>query len=160
VGIGKSQTKLNGLPFPHTDSIFAVVGEETGVLGACILAILFVLLMWRGWSIARRAPDGLGSLLAGGLAFWLSMEALINMLVMVGLLPFAGNALPFISSGGSSLMVVMASVGIMLNVSRMSEKSIQREEKGLNAVVNLRRGDRRRRVSRPVGPQATDERAS
>jgi cell division protein FtsW len=158
VGIGKSQTKLNGLPFPHTDSIFAVVGEETGVLGACILAILFVLLMWRGWSIARRAPDGLGSLLAGGLAFWLSMEALINMLVMVGLLPFAGNALPFISSGGSSLMVVMASVGIMLNVSRMSEKSIQREEKGLNAVVNLRRGDRRRRVSRPVGPQAADER--
>ncbi|MGE5123624.1 MAG: FtsW/RodA/SpoVE family cell cycle protein [Acidobacteriaceae bacterium] len=157
VGIGKSQTKLMGLPFPHTDSVFAVVGEETGLLGSGLLVILYLLLMWRGWLVARRAPDGLGTLLAGGLTFWLSLEALINMLVMVGLLPFAGNALPFISAGGSNLMVVMASVGIILSVSRMSEKSRQNEEKGLNAVVNLRRGDRRRRVSRPVGPQAADE---
>lgn len=157
-GIGKSQTKLNGLPFPHTDSIFAVVGEETGLIGSCILVILFVVLMWRGWKIARHAPDGLGSLLAGGLAFWLCLEALINMLVMVGLMPFAGNALPFISAGGSNLMVVMASVGILINISRMSEKSKQHEEKGLNAVVNLRRGDGRRRVSRPGRPQAADER--
>ena len=157
VGIGKSQTKLMGLPFPHTDSVFAVVGEETGLLGSGLLVILYLLLMWRGWLVARRAPDGLGTLLAGGLTFWLSLEALINMLVMVGLLPFAGNALPFISSGGSNLMVVMASVGIILSVSRMSEKSKQNEEKGFNAVVNLRGGDRRRRVSRPVGPQAADE---
>jgi len=157
VGIGKSQTKLMGLPFPHTDSVFAVVGEETGLLGSGLLVILYLLLMWRGWLVARRAPDGLGTLLAGGLTFWLSLEALINMLVMVGLLPFAGNALPFISSGGSNLMVVMASVGIILSVSRMSEKAKQNEEKGFNAVVNLRRGDRRRRVSRPVGPQAADE---
>ena len=157
VGIGKSSTKLNGLPFPHTDSVFAVVGEETGLLGTGLLVILYLALMWRGWLVARRAPDGLGTLLAGGLTFWLSMEALINMLVMVGLLPFAGNALPFISSGGSNLMVVMASVGIILNISRMSEKSKLHEEKGLNAVVNLRGGDRRRRVSSPVGPQAADE---
>jgi cell division protein FtsW len=153
----KSQTKLTGLPFPHTDSVFAVVGEETGLLGACVLVILYMLLMWRGWTIARKAPDGLGMLLGGGLTFWLSIEALINMLVMVGLLPFAGNALPFISSGGSNLLVVMASIGIIINISRMSEKSIQKEEIGFNAVVNLRRGDRRRRVSRPVSPQTTDE---
>jgi cell division protein FtsW len=157
VGIGKSQTKLNGLPFPHTDSVFAVVGEETGLLGSVLLVILYLVLMWRGWIIARKAPDGLGMLLAGGLTFWLSLEALINMLVMVGLLPFAGNALPFISSGGSNLMVVMASIGILLNISRISEKSKQNEEKGFNAVVNLRGGDRRRRVSRPVGPQAADD---
>src|SRR4030043_721981 len=157
VGIGKSQTKLNGLPFPHTDSVFAVVGEETGLLGAGLLVILFITLMWRGWLIARKAPDGLGALLAGGLTFWLSLEALINMLVMVGLLPFAGNALPFISAGGSHFFVVMASVGILLNISRVSEKPKPREEKGNNAVVNLRRGDRRRRVSSPVGPQAADE---
>ena len=157
VGIGKSQTKLNGLPFPHTDSVFAVVGEETGVLGSSLLVILFLVLLWRGWLITRKAPDGLGILLGGGLTFWLCLEALINMLVMVGLLPFAGNALPFISAGGSNLMVVMAAVGILLNVSRMSEKSKQREEKGSNAVVNLRWGDRRRRVSRPVGAQAADE---
>jgi cell division protein FtsW len=160
VGIGKSQTKLNGLPFPHTDSVFAVVGEETGLLGAVLLVSLFLVLMWRGWVIARKAPDGLGMLLAGGLAFWLSLEAFINMLVMVGLLPFAGNALPFISAGGSNLLVVMASVGILLNISRMSEKSKQQQEKGFNAVVNLRGGDRRRRVSRPVSPQAADERES
>jgi cell division protein FtsW len=160
VGIGKSQTKLNGLPFPHTDSVFAVVGEETGLLGAVLLVSLFLVLMWRGWIIARKAPDGLGMLLAGGLAFWLSLEALINMLVMVGLLPFAGNALQFISSGGSNLLVVMASVGILLNISRVSVKTKQNEEKGFNAVVNLRRGDRRRRVSRPVSPQTDDERES
>jgi cell division protein FtsW len=158
VGIGKSQTKLNGLPFPHTDSVFAVVGEETGVLGAGLLVVLFLVFMWRGWHISRRAQDGLGMLLAGGLSFWITLEALINMLVMVGLLPFAGNALPFISSGGSNLLVVMSSVGIILNISRMSEKSIKQEEKGNRAVVNLRGGDGRRRVSRPVGPQAADER--
>ena len=157
VGIGKSQTKLNGLPFPHTDSVFAVVGEETGVLGAGLLVILFMVFLWRGWVIARKAPDGLGMLLCGGLTFWIALEALINMLVMVGLLPFAGNALPFISSGGSNLMVVLTSIGIILNISRMSEKPKPREEKGSNAVINLRRGDRRRRVSSPVGPQAADE---
>src|SRR4030042_2423312 len=123
VGIGKSQTKLNGLPFPHTDSVFAVVGEETGVLGSGLLVILFLVLLWRGWLITRKAPDGLGILLGGGLTFWLCLEALINMLVMVGLLPLAGNALPFISSGGSNLMVVLASVGILLNLSMMSEKT-------------------------------------
>lgn len=157
VGIGKSQTKLNGLPFPHTDSVFAVVGEETGVLGAGLLVILYLVLMWRGWKISRKATDGLGMLLAGGLTFWLTLEALINMLVMVGLLPFAGNALPFISSGGSNLMVVLSSIGILMNISRISEKTKRTEEKGNNAVVNLRRGDRRRRVSRPVRPQAADE---
>ncbi len=157
VGIGKSQTKLNGLPFPHTDSVFAVVGEETGVLGAGVLVILYLVFMWRGWLISQRSPDGLGMLLCGGLTFWLALEAMVNMLVMVGLLPFAGNALPFISSGGSNLMVVMASVGIILNVSRMSEKSKLHEDKGINAVVNLRRGDRRRRVSSPVGPQTAHE---
>jgi cell division protein FtsW len=120
--------------------------------------ILFLVFMWRGWHISRRAQDGLGMLLAGGLSFWITMEALINMLVMVGLLPFAGNALPFISSGGSNLLVVMSSVGIILNISRVSEKSIKQEEKGNSAVVNLRRGDGRRRVSRPVGPQAANER--
>ncbi len=157
VGIGKSQTKLNGLPFPHTDSVFAVVGEETGVLGSSLLVILYLVLMWRGWVITRKAPDGLGTLLAGGLTFWLTLESLINMLVMVGLLPFAGNALPFVSSGGSNLMVVMSSIGILLNISKVSEKSKREEAKEKNAVVNLRRGDRRRRVSRPVSPQAADE---
>lgn len=148
VGLGNSRTKLFGLPFPHTDSIFAVVGEELGVLGGLALIILFTLLLWRGLSIARRAPDGLGSLLAGGLAFWLALEAFINMAVMVGLMPFAGNALPFISAGGSSLIVAMTAVGILLNISRMAAKNRMEDSSG--AVVNMRRGNGRRRVSRSV----------
>jgi cell division protein FtsW len=149
VGIGKSQTKLKD--YPHTDSVFAVVGEETGVVGAGMLVSSAVHGV-AGRSRRRRMVSALcgGLLLAG-------FRGIDNMLVMVGLLPFAGNALPFISAGGSNLMVVMASMGIILNISRMSEKSKLHEEKGLNAVVNLRRGDRRRRVSSPVSPQAANE---
>jgi cell division protein FtsW len=153
-GIGKSLTKLLGLPFPHTDSVYAVVGEETGVLGASILVGLYLVLVWRGLVISRRAPDKMGALLAGGLAVWLATEAFINMAVMVGLLPFAGNALPFISAGGSSLTMAMAAVGIMLNVSRLSEKSKSGEERSSHAVVDLRRRNRRRRVSRPGRPSS------
>jgi cell division protein FtsW len=148
-GIGNSETKLTGLPVPPTDSIFAVIGEETGVLGAIVLVILYSVLLWRGLGIARRAPDGLGTLLAAGLSIWLAMEAMINMAVMVGLLPFAGNALPFISAGGSNLMVSCIAIGILLNISRLSVKTKEEEAKGLGAVVDLRRWDRRRRVSRP-----------
>ena len=149
VGLGNSRTKLLSLPFPHTDSIFAVIGEELGVWGAVLVLVFFVLFLWRGMAIARRAPDGLGSLLAGGLAFWLTLEAFINMAVMVGLMPFAGNALPFFSAGGSNLLVSMTAVGILLNVSRLSKKSKGQEESS-GAVVNLRRRDGRRRVSRSV----------
>ena len=150
VGIGKSTTKMTGLPFPHTDSIFAVLGEETGVIGATALILLYVGVVWRGLTISQRAPDRLGKLLAGGLAFWLATEATINMAVMVGLMPFAGNALPFISSGGSSFVMMLCAVGIVTNVARQSVKKKEVEERSFSAVVNLRGRDRRRRVSRPV----------
>jgi len=149
VGVGKGVTKLTGLPVPPTDSIFAVIGEETGVLGSTTLLILYTLLFWRGLQIARRAPDGLGSLLAAGLSSWIVMEALVNMAVMVNLLPFAGNALPFISAGGSSLMVSIAAVGILLNISRMSFRAKNEEGRPFGAVIDLRWRDRRRRVPRP-----------
>jgi cell division protein FtsW len=148
-GLGNSKTKLLSLPFPHTDSIYAVIGEELGVWGSVVVVILFGLLLWRGLVIARRAPDELGSLLAGGMAFWITTEAFINMAVIIGLMPFAGNALPFFSSGGSSMVVTMAAIGILLSVSRLSAMSKQHEE-GPGAVVDLRRRDRRRRLSRPV----------
>jgi cell division protein FtsW len=156
VGIGKGEAKLTGLPVPHTDSIFAVVGEETGVVGAVGLIGLYILLLWRGLSIARRAPDGLGRLLAAGLTLWIVLEAIINMAVIVNLVPFAGNALPFISSGGSNLMVSLAGIGILLNISRLAER--EREDKGrsFGAVVNLRRRDRRRSVSRSGGAAASE----
>jgi cell division protein FtsW len=147
VGIGNGEVKLTGLPVPHTDSIFAVVGEETGLAGSLALVGLYVLLLWRGLHIARFAPDQLGRLLAAGFTLWITLEAFVNMSVMLNLLPFAGNPLPFITSGGSNLVISMAAVGIILSVSRQSVKKQDQEASLFNAVVNLRRWDRRRRVS-------------
>lgn len=146
VGIGKSVTKLTGLPVPSTDSIFAVIGEETGTLGAVMVIGMYVLLLWRGLTIAQRATDQLGRLLAAGLTIWITVEAFINMAVMVNLLPFAGNALPFISSGGSSLIATFTAIGILLSISRLSMQERQAEGRSYSAVVDLRRWDRRRRV--------------
>jgi cell division protein FtsW len=151
VGLGQADTKLTGLPFAPTDSIFAVVAEELGLFGSTLLMSLYAVLVWRGLTIARRAPDMLGTLLASGVTFWIGMEALINMTVMVGLMPFAGNALPFISAGGSNLVSTLCAIGIILNISRQSE-SVKKEEddrRSFGAVVDLRRGNGRRSVSRP-----------
>jgi len=149
VGIGRSETKLTGLPVPPTDSIFAVIGEETGVFGSAALVMLYTIMLWRGLGIARRAPDFLGTLMAAGLSIWLAFEAFVNMMVMVNLLPFAGNALPFISAGGSNLFVTCAAIGILLNISRLSELANEEDGRSFGAVVDLRRRDRGRRVSRP-----------
>jgi cell division protein FtsW len=159
VGIGNSETKLTGLPFPSTDSIFAVVGEETGVVGALALVGLYVVLFWRGLTIARRAPDTLGTLMAAGLSVLMAFEAFVNMAVMLNLLPFAGNALPFISSGGSNLLISLAAIGILLNISRQSIRVKDEEGRLFSAVVDLRRRDRRGRVSRPGSPAGIKEEA-
>jgi len=150
VGIGRSKTKMLGLPVPPTDSIFAVVTEELGLIGSIILMGLYAMFVWRGWVIARRAPDMLGTILASGVAIWIGIEALINMAVLVGLMPFAGNALPFISAGGSNMLVSLAAVGILLNISRQTGGSVDRENdwRSFGAVVDLRWRNRRRRVSR------------
>jgi len=149
-GIGRSETKLLGLPVPPTDSIFAVIAEELGLVGSIVLIGLYAALVWRGMVIARRAPDMLGTLLASGMSLWIGLEALINMAVMVGLMPFAGNALPFISAGGSNLVVSLAAIGILLNVSRQSGVTAEEgnEWRSFGAVVDLRWRNRRRRVSR------------
>jgi cell division protein FtsW len=148
VGIGMSETKLTGLPVPQTDSIYAVIGEETGFFGATGLIVLYVLLLWRGLTIAQHAKDGLGALMAAGLTLWLALEAFVNMAVMVNVLPFAGNALPFISAGGSNLGVSLAAVGILLNISRLSNRQDEKEGNFFSAVIDLRGRDRRRGVSR------------
>jgi cell division protein FtsW len=149
VGIGRANTKLTGLPVPPTDSIFAVIAEELGLVGAAGTVLLYLLFIWRGLRIADRAPDMLGSLLASGLTFWIATEAIINILVMVGLLPFAGNALPFISSGGSNLVASLAAVGILMSVSRQAEPQAESEEwRNFGASFNLRGRNRRRSLSR------------
>jgi len=152
VGLGQADTKLTGLPFAPTDSIFAVIAEELGLFGSVLLMCLYAMLVWRGLVIARRAPDMLGTLLAAGVTFWIGIEALINMTVMVGLMPFAGNALPFVSAGGSNLISTMCAIGIMLNISRQSgegSKTEKNEWRSFGAVIDMRRGNGRRSVSRP-----------
>jgi cell division protein FtsW len=155
VGLGQSQSKLTGLPVPPTDSIFAVVAEELGLFGSIALITLYGFLIWRGLVIARRAPDMLGTLLASGLVIWIGIEALVNMTVMVGLLPFAGNALPFISAGGSNLVATMGAIGILFNISRQQGEGTMtdNEWRSYGAVVDLRWWNRRRSLSRARRPR-------
>ena len=149
VGLGNSTTKYTGLPVPWTDSIFAIITEETGLAGAFVVLMLYIVFLWRGLTIAKHAPDLLGKLLASGITFWITIEAVINMGAMVNLVPFAGNALPLISAGGSNLTMTMAAIGVLMNVARQGneEQSIT-EGRPFSAVVDLRRRDRRRRVPR------------
>jgi cell division protein FtsW len=160
VGIGNAEVKLTGLPVPPTDSIFAVVGEETGVVGAFTLITLYLIILWRGLRIALRAPDQMGALLAAGLCIWISTEAFINMAVMMNLLPFAGNALPFISAGGSNLTISLAAIGILMNISRLSVENQEANGKLSNAIMYLRGRDGRRGVpgARRPGSIAQPER--
>ena len=153
-GIGNSATKTNGLPVPWTDSIFAVIGEETGAIGATGVLILYLVFLWRGLAIAQRAPDLLGKLLASGITIWVIIEALINMGVLVNLIPFAGNALPLISAGGSNLVTTMVGIGIVLNISKQGNKNGLGKGSGNNAVVDLRWRDGRGRVSRARRPES------
>jgi cell division protein FtsW len=149
VGIGEGQSKFTGLPVSWTDSIFAVIVEETGLVGAAVVVTFYLLFLWRGLRIAQNAPDQLGMLLAGGITIWIVMEAVINMGVMVNLLPFAGNALPLMSAGGSSMVTTLSGIGIILSVSHYSSaKKANNERRIYGAVVDLRRRNGGGRVSR------------
>lgn len=117
-GIGASRAKLFYLPSAHNDFVFAVVAEEVGLLGALFLIGLFGLLLGYGFGVARRAPDRLGALYVLGASFALGFQALLNLGVVVGIFPVTGLTLPFLSYGGSSLMVSLALVGLILGVAR------------------------------------------
>lgn len=145
-GLGASREKFGLLPAPHTDSIFAIIGEELGLLGALLVIALFALLMVRGFRIAQASPDKLTQLLAAGITFYIGIQALINMSVLLGLLPFAGNALPFFSYGGSNLTSTLAAMGILLNISR--RKPLEVGPTDYAATVGIGWRYRRRRVSR------------
>lgn len=116
-GLGASQLKLLYLPDPHTDFIFPVIGEELGFVGAMAVLLLFVFWGIRGWQVARKAPDLFGQLLASGITCWVLFQAAINMGVSCGLLPTKGLPLPFVSFGGSSLVITVAAASILLNIS-------------------------------------------
>ena len=110
--------KLFYLPYPHTDFIYAVIAEETGLIGATAIALCFCVITWRGFRIATLAPDRFGALLAVGLTTMIALQAFINISVVLGLMPTKGIPLPFVSAGGSSLLVSMAGMGVLLNVSQ------------------------------------------
>lgn len=145
-GLGASRGKFGFLPVPHTDSIFAVIGEELGLVGALSVLLIFCTFLWRGFRIAMRSSGRLEYLLASGITLWIGVEALINMSVLLGLLPFAGNALPFFSYGGSNLVTTLAGVGLLLNVSRRIIEPL--DLRGSVATIGIGRRYGRRRVSR------------
>lgn len=118
LGLGESRQKFFILPERHTDFIFAIIGEELGLVGASVVIMLFLVLVWRGLYIATRAPDNFGFLLASGIISIISLQVMVNIAVVLSLMPTTGVTLPFISYGGSSLIFLAISVGILLNISR------------------------------------------
>jgi cell division protein FtsW len=162
-GLGESHQKFGFLPTPHTDSIFAIIGEELGLLGCLLVIGLFVVLAWRGFKVAAQAKEALGATLAAGITCWVVFEALVNVAVMVGAFPFAGNALPLISYGGSNMVMTLLAIGVLLSVSRRGgDETIARRVRSMgfrreageagdarpNAAFDFRRRDGRGRVSR------------
>ena len=116
-GIGKGYQKLFYLPEPHTDFIFSIIGEEFGLMGVLIIIVLYAVILLKGIQIACKAPDRFGALIAIGLTTALGLQVCINMGVTLGLLPTKGLTLPFLSYGGTSLLLNMAAIGILMNIS-------------------------------------------
>lgn len=135
-----------GVILPLSDGIFAVLGEETGLIGTLIILALYALLAYRGFRIAWQAPDMYGMLLATGITVWLIAQALIHIAVVVVLIPVTGMTLPFISYGGSSLVSCLAGVGLLLNISRGGD-GLRAEEVTLREALDVRRRERGTRVS-------------
>ena len=139
LGLGASRQKFYYLYGAHTDSIFAVIGEELGLIGTLAVLALFVLVAYRGCLIALRAPDTFGMLLAAGITFWITFQALTNIAVVTSTVPFTGIPLPFVSFGGSSLVVSLAAVGLLLNISRAQSEPGSRPHEAPRATPGLRR---------------------
>ncbi|MHB8881911.1 MAG: putative lipid II flippase FtsW [Thermodesulfovibrionales bacterium] len=139
LGLGESKQKLSFLPASHTDFIFCLVGEELGLVGATVLIALFVFLFMRGISISNRSEDKFVCYLSYGLTLMISVQALINFAVVTGLVPTKGLPLPFLSYGGSALLVNMAAVGILLRISRGDDAATVREAGTMKARRVARR---------------------
>jgi cell division protein FtsW len=152
LGLGASRQKFGYIPASHTDGIFAILGEELGLIGCLVVIALFALLAYRGFRIAITAPDAFGTVLAAGVTCSLVFQALINIAVVTATAPFTGIPLPFISFGGSSLVISMTGVGLLLAVSRgtlpAEEQSEDQKELVSRAPHDLRRWDGRTRVPR------------
>ena len=127
LGLGVSRQKFLYVPGAHTDGVLAIIGEELGLIGVVVVLVLFVLLLWRGLQIVRRAPDSFGSLLATGVLAWIGFQTLINVGGVTRMIPLTGIPLPFLSYGGSSLAATLIAVGVLLSVSRYAALAGPRE---------------------------------
>lgn len=127
LGPGSSRQKLGYLPTAHTDSIFAVIGEEMGLVGTLLLVVLFAVLAYRGIRIALRAPDTFGLVLASGITLQIVLQAMLNLASITATMPFTGVPLPLISYGGSSLVATLAGIGLLLSVSRQGLSGLAQE---------------------------------
>jgi len=143
-GLGASKQKFLYLPAPSTDFIFAIIGEELGLVGTLTVVALFMLVAYHGYRIAIHAPDTFSGLLAAGITTWLVAQAGINMMVVTALLPVTGIPLPFISYGGSALTINLVAVGILLSISRETTQS----GSVLDALSGIGRRDRRAHLPR------------
>ena len=147
VGLGSGQQK-NMLPAAESDAIFAVLGEELGLVGCLLVLGLFAAFAYRGFKIALRAGDSFGFILASGITIWLTFQAMINVAVVTDTLPFTGLTLPFISLGGSSLVISMMGVGMLLSISRGTTASTEEQD----APIGFGRRNGRTRVPYPGRP--------
>jgi cell division protein FtsW len=135
VGLGQARQKFQWLPQAHTDTIFAIIGEEFGLLGTLFVVACFLVIAYRGMRIAGRSPDPFAALLATGLTTWLVFQALINIAVVTTLVPFTGLTLPFLSYGGTSLAMCMVAAGILLNISRhTTDRPIAESTDGIRTI--------------------------
>ncbi len=156
LGLGASRQKFGYIPASHTDGIFAILGEELGLIGGLVVIGLFTFLAYRGFKIALAAKDSFGTVLASGITCSLIFQALVNVGVVTASLPFTGVPLPLISFGGSSLVVSMASIGLLLAISRRTMPAKQAKKEGRREVNGFRRRNRGTRlsgVSRPAKPK-------
>lgn len=136
-GLGQGRQKFNWLPQAHTDTIFAIVGEELGFVGTVAVMVAFGIIAYRGFRIAGRAPNPFAALVAVGITSWICFQALVNIAVATSMIPFTGLTLPFLSYGGTSLYTFMIAVGILLNISK---HMVRRQPQEITDGPSIRRG--------------------
>jgi cell division protein FtsW len=154
VGLGASRQKWSYVPNAHTDFIFAIIGEELGLLGTLSIVLLFIAFAYGGVRVAQRAPDPFGRYLAGGITVWIVVQALVNIGAVVGVLPITGVPLPLVSFGGSSMLVLLAAAGMLLNIARQEVWPVRASVLATTAQAGRGRRGHGAAAQRPGGRSA------
>ena len=171
VGLGASRQKWDYLPNAHSDFIFAIVGEELGLLGALVVLVLFALMLFAGIRIAIAAPDTFGRLLAAGITGWIGLQTIINLSAVTGLMPITGVPLPLLSFGGTALVVTLAGIGVLASIARASAQTVPRTDRRTSsgtvraparrtATTSMASGDRQKATGQKATGQKTGRKAA